>query len=288
LAKVASKRAKKDLVNGVFDLSSPLVQNEVLRTFPIRDVWGIGARTEVLLKGLGIYTALQFREMDLTLVRRQMGVVGERMCLELQGIRCLPLEEEAEAPQSITCSRSFGKIVTEIGELAEALSTYAASACEKLRAHQCCAQAVCVFLEARVEDKGDGAFRQHSSTVIAFPIATNDTPQVIRAAVQSLPSLYRSGMRYKKCGIVLLDLIPETSVIPDLFLGGPDPKRQRLAETVDALNDKYGKNALFYGAMGCEPEWKMRSESRTPRYTTSWDELPIINADRGLRNTKRK
>lgn len=280
LAKAANKRAKKDLVNGVFDLSSPLVQEEVLKTFPIRDVWGIGARSEMRLKGLGIHTAKQFRDMDATFLRRQMGVVGERTRLELQGISCLPLEETVEMPQSITCSRSFGRSVTELAELAEALATYAASACEKLRTHQCCARAINVFLEARLDaQEHNGAFRQYFSTVASFPIATSDTPQVIRAAHQVLPLLYRKEMRYKKCGVVLLDLIPETSVIPDLFLGGPDPKRQRLAETVDTLNEKFGKNAIFYGAMGCEPEWKVRAESRTPRYTTSWSDLPVVHAN---------
>jgi len=269
LAKAASKMAKKEH-KGVFDLSLPALQDEVLAQFPVRDIWGVGRRWEEKLRGLGLLTAQALRDQDLSFIRKQMGVVGERIVLELRGMSCLELEE-AEPNKSITCSRVFGKPVTEIKELAEAISTYSANACTKLREQGSCAQAISVYVEVRNDS------RSVYNTVAAFPIPTCDTPRVIRAAKRCILQLFRPGQIYKKCGIVLLDLLPESAVIPDLFLGTPDPKRRKLAETIDAINADRGKNTLFYGAMGVNPPWKPRSEKRTARYTTSWDELPIVS-----------
>jgi len=274
LAKAGNKMAKKKK-DGVFDMRSTDVQEEVLAKFPIRDIWGIGRRWEEKLKGFGIFTAKQLREQDLPFIRKQMGVVGERIVLELRGTSCLELEE-AEPNQSIMCSRSFGRAVTEESDLKEALATHAASACVKLREQESCAQAICTYLEAQTDNKTGE--RQSYSAIVSFPLPTSDAPEVIRAAHECLHHLFREKQFYKKCGVILLDLIAESAVIPDLFLGSSDPKRRRLAEAVDTVNASRGKNTLFYGAMGINPQWKMRSENRSPRYTTSWDELPIVKA----------
>lgn len=274
LAKIANDLAKKD-TQGIFDLSSPDIQREVLRKFPVGDVWGVGGSSKVKLNALGVYTAWDLREIDPSIVRHKLGVVGERMVWELRGVSCLPLEE-ASAKKSISCSRSFGRTVTGIAELSEALSTYINTACLKMRQQNCCARAICVYLEA-VLDVQTG-MRRHFSTTISFPIATSDTPQIISTAKHCLAHLFCEGQRYKKCGIILLDLIPENAVLPDLFLGSPDPKRQHLMQTVDALNAHFGKNTLFYGAMGTNPQWKMRSDKRSRHFTTSWEDLAIARA----------
>lgn len=275
LAKAANHMAKKDTVKGVFNLTSPSLQREVLKDFPIGDVWGIGSRFQAKLQAVGIYTALEFREADPIFIRRKMGVVGERMLWELRGLSCLSLDEP-QPKKSITCSRSFGKPVTDPADLAEALATYVASACVKLRDQESCAQAMCVFLEAVIDAKA--GIRQSYSTTVSFPFPTNDTPQIINAAKHCLAHLFREQQSYKKCGIILLDLISEDQVIPDLFVGGMDPKRRQLAQTVDDMNARLGKNTVFYGAMGVNPDWKMRSDKRSGCYTTSWTDLAIAKA----------
>lgn len=276
LAKAANKCAKKDRIRGIFDLSCPKLQEKVLKDFPIEDIWGIGRGLSARLHAVGIYTAEEFRQMEPTFVRRKLGVVGERMLWELRGISCLPLEEQAAAKQSITCSRSFGCTVTKESDLAEALATFVNTACIKLRKQESCAQALCVFLEA-VLDEAQGT-RQHFSTTMSFSMPSSDTPYVIAAAHCCLAHLFRDGQKYKKCGVILIDILPEMNVVPDLFLGPIHPKRTKLMKTVDALNDHFGKNTLFYAAMGVSPHWKMRSTKRSLHYTTEWEELPIVKA----------
>lgn len=273
LAKIANDLAKKSKT-GIFDLSSSAIQEEVLKNYPVEEIWGIGSRLKERLYALGIQTAWQFKETEPSLIRRKMGVVGERMLLELQGISCLPLCEPAPK-KSISYSRSFGKIVTEFDELAEALSTYVNGASVKLRDQKSCAKAMYVYLEALL-DPSQGT-RRTDGISVPLSIPTNDTPRLISAAKQCLQKIFSKTERYKKCGVVLLDLIPEQQVIPDLFLGAADPKRRKLLDAVDALNAYYGKGTLFYGAMGVDYSWKTRKE-RSSILSDNWKELPTAFA----------
>lgn len=275
LAKVANDLAKKNREVGVFDLTCPIKQKEVLQDYPVGEIWGIGKKLSERLKGMSVYTAWDFREMDPYKIRKKMGVVGERMLWELRGTSCLPLCE-AQPKKSIACSRSFGKIVTRQEELAEALATYVSKACAKLRAQNSCATAICVYLESMMDSNSH--LRRQYSHVKSFPLATNDTPQIISMAKLILSKLYISSEKYKKCGIILLDLIDEKNVIPDLFLGGINPKRKALMNTVDFINASFGKDKIFFGAMGVDPAWKMRSDRCSAYNTTSWDDLPLVKA----------
>ena len=242
LAKVANDMAKKDRIIGVFDLTSPEVQKEVLSNYLIEEVWGIGSRLKERLYALAIRTAWEFRESDPSLIRRKMGVVGERMLWELRGISCLSLDEPAPK-KNICYSRSFGRTITDLEELSEALSSYVTGACVKLRAQNSCASAITVFLEAVLDSK-EGT-RRHSGMTTSFSQPTNFTPQIITAAKACLNKMFFKSESYKKCGVILLDLISQKLVHPDLFLGSINPKWRRIMDTVDALNFYYGRNTII-------------------------------------------
>ena len=227
------------------------------------------------MRALGVYTALQFREMDPAFVRKKLGVVGERLMWELRGMSCLQLEE-AEPKKSITCSRSFGKTLTEIPDLAEALASFVNTASQKLRQQNCCAKALHVYLEAVLDAKT--GTRRHFSTTVSFQTPTSDTSEIISASKRCLEAIFSKGQLYKKCGIVLLELTQEANLVPDLFLKASNPKRKILMRAIDALNARFGKNKLFYGAMGTNPQWKMRSDKRSPHNTTNWENLPVVKA----------
>lgn len=275
LAKVANHHAKKD-PSGIFNLLSQAKRMSVLDAFPVDEVWGIGSANRQKLHALGVQTALDFARMDPVAIRRSMGVIGERMVWELRGTSCLPLEDIHEPKQSITCSRSFGKRVTDLRELSEALATFVHSACETLREQQSCAQGVYVFLEAMVDPQSPA--RRHYNMAVRLPMPTNDTSLVIAAAKRSIELLYNKSEVYKKCGVILLDLIPDNSIFPDLFEQGQHPKRHRLMHTLDAINARHGKESLFFAAMGTSPSWKMKSNRRTRCYSTSWTDLAFAKA----------
>jgi len=273
LAKAANKIAKSG--SSIFDLRSRPVQEEMLHKLVPRDIWGVGRSTAETLQTLGIYTARDFRDAATTLIRRQLGVVGERTQLELQGISCLPLEE-ATSPQSICRSRSFPHVITDIGIIAEALATHASCVAERLREERCVTSAISVFLEAM--RKPSERTRDYFSVAAALPSPTYDTTQLIRAAKQGLERIFRSEMRYKKCGVVALDVAAERDVELDLFTERVDPRRKRLLETMDVVNQGAGKRILTFAATGVGRAWEMRSEKRSPRYMSSWRELAMVMA----------
>lgn len=273
LAKTANKMAKKSTDFGIVSLLNSDIQEKALANFPIGDVWGIGFRLQKRLHSMRIFTALDYRQMDPCIVRNKMGVVGERMLWELRGVSCLPFVEEYPPKKSITSSRSFGVVLTELEHMQEAISTHAATACEKLREEGSSAQALCVFAETLV----DGV-RRHFNAAASLPFPTNDTPLVIKTAKDLLAGLFLKKQRYKKCGVILLDIMAESNVVPDLFLESPNPKRRKIASVVDSVNAHFGKGSLFYGAAGINPIWKMKSERRSCRYTTCWNELVVAQA----------
>lgn len=273
LAKIAGDFAKKDSA-GVFSLHSKEIQDRILEAFPVEEIWGIGRNLAAKLHVLGIYTAQQLRDAEPAMIRKKMGVVGERIVWELRGVSCLSLEK-VKPKQSITCSRSFGRAIEDPLDLAEALASFVNTACIKVRRQKSGAQALCVFLEAGEVQAGR---RQVYSTAVSFAMPTNDTSQIISAAKRCLASLFYKGLRYKKCGVILMDLIPMEDILPDLFLGSPDPKRERLMHLVDSVNARFGKDALFYAAMGVKQHWRARSSNRTRQYTTNWDDLALAKA----------
>ena len=146
LAKLANKAAKKrDGVLGL-DHDSP-AGHELIDGWPVQELWGVAGRLATRLTALGIHTAGDLRRASRPLIRQRFGVVGERMVLELDGTSCLELEEVEAPRQHLCCSRSFGRPVTELGEVRQAVTVHAESAGEKLRRQGVAASAVCVFLQ---------------------------------------------------------------------------------------------------------------------------------------------
>ncbi len=275
LAKVANNLAKKSK-KIVFDLSLKSFREEIFKKYPIGEVWGIGFNLKARLNGIGIYTVYDFISSDVTFIRKKMGVVGERMFLELQGFSCLDFEEAA-SKKNITSSRSFGHFLTEESEIAEALSTYAARASVKLRKQNSFAKAIYVFLETHQIKSHEFNRLQFNSTK-AFEVPTNDTSEIITAAKKCLKSIFKPNQAYKKCGIILLDLCEEKDIVPDLFLKPVNEKRKALMHAVDELNKKFGKNKIFFGAMGTSSHWHMKRDFKSCHNTTSWEQLPLVHA----------
>ena len=106
-----------------------------------------------------------------------------------------------------------------------------------------------------------------------LPVATADTGKLIAAARRGLGVLYRPGYRYKKAGILLLELAPAAAVQGDLFVAADPPRSKARMRAVDMLNRRFGRETVSFAAAGRQRAWKLRSEFLSPRFTTNWDEL---------------
>ena len=89
----------------------------------------------------------------------------------------------------------------------------------------------------------------------------------------ALGRLWRPGYRYKKAGVMLLDLVPADAVAGGLFDAPDDARSQARMLIVDAVNSRFGRGIVGFGTTGERQRWTLRREFISPRYTTAWDEL---------------
>lgn len=273
LAKLANKAAKS-LSAGVLDLSDERVRHEVMATFPVGDVWGVGRASQEKLAHLGIEFAGQLRDMAPKLARQIMTVVGERIIHELNGRAAIEMETVAPQRKGCAVTRSFGQRVTSKIEMEQAVAGYAARLGEKLRRHGLATDHVTVFMHT--SPFADDPQRSVSMTV-DIPEATNDSLQLIKAAKRAVDGLWKSGFRYSKAGIITQDLVPPAQRQRALFDAMDHDKAAKVMAAMDEANRRWGRATVVPAAVGIASKsaFTTKFERRSPRYTTRWDELPI-------------
>ncbi len=281
LAKLANHLSKRAAgATGVHVLDDESAATRALAAVELTDIWGISRGFQRRLATVGITTPLQLRDASPRDIRKLMGVVGERMVYELRGEACIPLEMVTPDKQNICCSRSFGKVTGSLAAIGDAVSTFVSQAAVKMRRQDLSAARVLVFLQtdrhAPVEQYAPG---------ISLPLTapSNDTRVLAHCAAACLRLIYRPEHQYKKAGVMLLDLCRREAVQPMLFGLGDPPESHALMKTMDRINHLHGRGAIRLGSsspkvLGPCRTWHMRSDLRSPRYTTRWDELPVAHA----------
>lgn len=284
LAKLANHVAKDAIrkpgsypaeLGGVCDLSalSPAARADLLRATPAAELWGVGRRLAPRLAERGIVTALDLRDATPDTILGEFGVVLARTQRELQGKPCIAMEDVEPDRQQIVVSRSFGQRVDDADALGEALASFASRAAEKLRARGLVAAGIGVF--ARSDVFRPELPQHHPSRTLTLPRPTSDTTLLLAAVRRLADGMFRTGIAYKKAGVVLLDLARPTALQADLFApatAGDDA----LMAVMDGINRRFGGRVIGPAATGwrARPAWGMRQESLSRRFTTSIADLP--------------
>jgi len=270
LAKIANNAAKK--ADGVVVLNSEPITKAVLAMTPVRDVWGIGRQHDKLL-AYGIRTAYEFAQARDSWIREHLHSTGLRTAQELRGIACIPLEEQPPPKKNVTMSRMFGRPITSLTELEEAICTYAARAAEKLRREGLHANTLLVFFHTSpFKDGFTGA-----SCAMTLPRATNYTPDLVRYAAAAVRQEFRPGNAYIKAGLILGELTSPSEQQQTLFEEDTDDHKIAVMRALDTVNRRWGRNTLFYAGAGVKKLWHMRRERKSPSYTTRMDELLTVS-----------
>lgn len=272
LAKVANHIAKNsEKYDGVFQLTGRKEIEEALSKLSPEDIWGIGGRTATKLKRAGIRTAAGLKNADINWIKNRFGINGIRTVYELKGYSCYPLELNPDLSKSIVVSRSFGKSVETLEELKQAASSHTARAAEKLREQGLAAGRITVFANTnRFKKNIYSNFRTCS-----FETATSYTPQMMEVALKMTEQIYRQGVNFKKCGVLLTGLEKQDNVQLGLFDKQNSQKSRRLMRAVDAINSKT-KSPLRWSGEGLVKNWEVRFNRCSKRYTTRWEELPEV------------
>lgn len=271
LGKVANKLAKK-AEGGVVDLRDPAARDATLASFPVDDVWGVGRRFAARLGQEGILTAGDLARADPHGIRSRYGVVLARTQRELQGHRCIELEEHEPPRQQIVVSRSFGKVTSDPDAICEAVATFAIRAAEKLRARGLVAGGAWVWLNTN--PFREGAPQYHPSRAQAFPMPTSDTREILAVTQAIARAMHRRGYAFQKAGVGLLDLTERDTQQGDLF-ASVAPRAQALMDVLDQANQKFGRGTMGFASSGwrAKPVWGMRQDHLSRSYTTRWDQL---------------
>ena len=272
LSKVANSIAKKEEKSNVCDLREVEKIEAVLATFDIEEIWGISKGWGARLRSIGINTGLELMQADPEDIRKRISVVGQRTVMELNGYPCIGIEK-AKRKKTIISSKSFGQKTTEIDDIKEAISTYAARATEKLRNQKSKAQAISVYLRTSPFEKEDN--RYTNSRTKQFVTPTSNTARIITEANKIIDEIYCEGYRYQKTGIALLNLVNENHV-QGSFYDDSYKGDEKIMEVIDQVNRYYGSNTIFHAAQGTKRKWSMKSDSRSKKYTTSLEELPLV------------
>lgn len=271
LSKLANKFAKASPDDdGVFTMS-PKVMITCLNQTPVDDVWGIGRRWAKKLMAQGIYSALDLKDADDQWVRKLMGIIGLRTVHELRGIPCFALENAPSAKQVTCCSRTFARASDDMTNVRNAILSYAERAVEKMRhAGQVC-RVVQVFIRTDSHDSKTQPYSAAALETLMTP--TNDSRTLVAAALRVFEQIWRSDIRYRKAGVLLLDLSSAQDVMPSLIddrqAGGDD-----LMKAIDRVNGRFGRGAVHLGLSSHSSSWRSRQDHLSPRYTTRWKDIP--------------
>lgn len=277
LSKLANLLAKrnKEKTACVMLLDTDEKISHALRHARVQELWGVGRQLATKLTSLGIETAWQLRNMNEEWVRKNLGgVVGVRLLKELKGEPSISMEEPLENKRMIATTRMFGNPVTELVDIKEAIATYTSRAAEKLRRQFSAASVINIFVVPKEKTTSD--FFRHGPTVSAYtvlPSATSITHELIKPAMQLAERIFEKGRSYKKAGVMLSGLVPDTSIQANLFAPPEKNNHRMLMSAVDNINFAMRDDALKFASSGIAKNWKMRQELRSKRFTTRWDEL---------------
>ncbi|HEV7334056.1 MAG TPA: Y-family DNA polymerase [Flavisolibacter sp.] len=276
LSKIANKIAKRDKEASqcitILETEEKIIS--ALKQTKVGEIWGVGNRYADKLMQLGVCTAWDLRNMHEEWARKNLGgVVGVRLVKELRGEHAIEMKDQLEKKKMIATTRMFGSTVTNLQDIKEAVAAYISRAAEKLRRQNGAASVVSTFLVT--QEKIDGPRFKHGLTISAYatlPEPTSLTQELIKPAVRMAEQLFQPGKRYKKAGVILSGIVPDTSIQANLFEERKSIGRF-LMEQIDNINFSMRGDVVKFASSGTKRNWKMRQDFQSDRYTTRWEEL---------------
>jgi DNA polymerase V len=272
LAKMANRYAKKNYPEAaVFWAAKTPLTEEMLKATLVGEIWGIGHQYALFLSRSGFKTAADLLNAPEDWVKTHLSVNGLRLLYELRGIPSIPWQEVKPVRKNICTSRSFGKRLSNKDRIGEALANYAASCAAKLRAEKTCCRSLRVFIQTNPHKTEESQYLR--SIDIDMERASNHSGEIIKAALRGLDHIFKSGFQYMKCGITVMDLVPESAVQLSCFDETDGKKNGLVMQTIDQINQSLGKEMVRSAVQGFEQSYRLKAAQLSPRYTTRMSEI---------------
>jgi DNA polymerase V len=275
LTKVANKIARSNIKKskGICIIDSDEKRIKALKWTKIGNVWGIGSRLKKRLQEKGCETAYDFTQLSSDWVLKNFSIVEWRLQKDLQGISKIPLGE-VSSKKMISTTRSFEYTYTDIDHIKERVSTFAASCAQKLRVQKSSCHMLIVQLSSDRHQKNLEQYRGSRTVVFSYP--TDSTLTISSAAIEAVKTLFKSGIKYKRAGVIVTGLVPNDNFQLNLF-SSENPKHKPLMTAIDKLNSKFKSDKIKLGNQDLKRTWKMRQERLSPKFTTNIHQIITVN-----------
>ena len=274
LSKVANKIARSNLrqSKGICVIDSEENRIKALKWTKIGNVWGIGRRLKKRLQAKGCQTAFDFTQLPSDWVLKNFSIVEWRLQKDLQGISKIPLEE-ISSKKMIATTRSFEYTYSDIDNIKERISTFAASCAEKLRVQKSSCHLLIVQLSSDRHKKEAQQHKESKTVIFSYP--TDSTLTIANAAVTAVKTIFKTGIKYKRAGVIVAGLVPNDNFQLNLF-EHENPKHKPLMSAIDGLNRKFKADKIKLGNQDLKRTWKMRQERLSPKFTTNINEVLVV------------
>ncbi|WP_204344279.1 Y-family DNA polymerase [Psychroserpens algicola] len=274
LSKVANKVARKfpKRTKGVYVINSEEQRIKALKWIDIENVWGIGRGLHKRLQAKGCKKAYDFTQLSDDWVRKTFSITEWKLKKDLEGHSKILLDEPKNK-RAIATTRSFEYTYSDIDNIEERISTFATSCAEKLRKQGSSCYMVIVLLSSDKHKKDLEQHRASKSVSLSYP--TNSSLIISNCAVNAVKSIFKTGIKYKRAGVIVTGLVQTNNHQLHLF-DAENPKHQPLMQSIDHLNSKYKSHKIKLGNQDLKRTWKMRQERLSPRYTTNINDIIVV------------
>ena len=273
LSKIANHIAKKEK-SGIVNLINKKNIDYILKKIEIRDVWGVGQQLSKFYINNGIFNANQLKNVSNNWIKKSSNVLSSRTAMELRGASCISLEITQSKRKSCCVSRSFGKKVERLQELKESITNHCLNAAEKIRSESLLTKSITIFIRTSPFQKMETHYS--NSKTIDFPIATDNSIEIVKSAIFGLKSIFKKGYKYQKSGIILSGLCESKSYNDNLFSSTKDKKTKDLMRSIDYTNFRYGRSTLSLAVALSKKKWKTKKQYFSKIDTTNFDCLPTV------------
>ena len=231
LAKIATNLGKPD---GFYIISSEDIQ-KILYPLPVSSLWGIGKKTEELLKKSGIYLVEQLARMPDSILENLLGKNGKKIKLLAQGIDESPVTPPSEV-KSIGRETTFPTNITEKAILIKELLKI--SQIVGYTARKKGYKGRTITLKIRFHN----FITFNKSKSLENPTHLDDI--IFKTVIELLDKLRLKKGGVRLLGIRLSNLIPGSKINQLKFVRDKKDKLEQLSQSLDKIREKFGSKSI--------------------------------------------
>lgn len=279
LAKVGAYFAKRYKgYSGVCIIDNRIKVEKALSLIDIRHVWGIGRKLVPQLNEIGIYKAIDFARLPLSVIKQKCNITGEKTWRELNGEPCIANDSPGTDNKQMCSSRSFAHEIYDIESLTETIAAFSSSLSHRLRSQKQYAISMSVFIHTNAYNTN--ASQYYNSAHITFDEPTNDTLTITEKAISLLKCIYKDGYGYKKAGVIITEIAHSGGIQLSLFESSHiRDKKNKLMDAVDKINSSASTSDLLHLASHRHISSFMRQEHISHQYTTNINDIITIKCN---------